>query len=151
LTGDQQVPIGTVVDARKGSLEITVADPKGRRATGTGYDGRFRLTQPRKQIPATLELWGGSFRGCKKPARGHRAVASKRPKFLQQVWAKGKFNTKGKYGAAVVRGTTWLTADGCNGTLVKVRSGVVVVRDFKKRRNIVVRAGHEYLAKPAQS
>lgn len=149
LTGDAQVPIGTIVDARKGSLAITVADPQHRLATGTAYQGRFRLTQPDKQIPATLELWGGSFRGCKKAAHkrsGRAAAAKRKPKFLQQAWAKGKFKTKGKYGAAVVRGTTWFTGDSCQGTLVRVRSGVVVVRDFKRRRNVVVRKGHQYLA-----
>ena len=39
--------------------------------------------------------------------------------------------------------------DRCDGTLTKVRRGVVVVRDFRLRRTIIVRAGESYLAKVA--
>ena len=37
--------------------------------------------------------------------------------------------------------------DRCDGTLTKVTRGTVVVRDFRKRRNITVRAGKSYLAR----
>jgi ferric-dicitrate binding protein FerR (iron transport regulator) len=47
-----------------------------------------------------------------------------------------------------VRGTTWLTQDSCAGTLVKVTSGAVTVRDFAKRKNVLVRAGKSYLSRP---
>jgi hypothetical protein len=46
-----------------------------------------------------------------------------------------------------VRGTRWLTEDRCDGTLTRVTNGAVVVRDYKRRRNVLVRAGHSYLAK----
>ena len=46
-----------------------------------------------------------------------------------------------------MRGTIWETIDRCDGTLTKVRRGVVVVRDNRKRRNITVRAGKSYLAR----
>jgi hypothetical protein len=39
---------------------------------------------------------------------------------------KGQFRTKGRYAAATVRGTIWLTADRCDGTFVRVRRGVIV-------------------------
>ena len=41
----------------------------------------------------------------------------------------GEFRTKGKYSAATVRGTEWLTQDYCDGTLTQVKTGVVDVRD----------------------
>jgi hypothetical protein len=47
-----------------------------------------------------------------------------------------------------VRGTVWITADRCDGTLTTVRRGRVTVRDFRRRRNVVVRAGKSYLARP---
>ena len=46
-----------------------------------------------------------------------------------------------------MRGTRWLTEDRCDGTLTRVTNGAVVVRDFKRHRKVLVRAGHSYLAK----
>ena len=40
-----------------------------------------------------------------------------------------------------MRGTTWLTADRCDGTLTRVVTGSVVVRDFTLHRTVVVHAG----------
>ena len=37
--------------------------------------------------------------------------------------------------------------DTCAGTLVKVTRGEVAVRDLVKKRTIVVKAGHSYLAR----
>jgi hypothetical protein len=38
--------------------------------------------------------------------------------------------------------------DRCDGTLTRVQEGSVTVRDFAKRRNVPVRAGRTYLARP---
>ena len=46
-----------------------------------------------------------------------------------------------------MRGTSWLVDDRCNGTLTQVKRGSVTVRDFKKRKNVIVRAGKQYLAR----
>ena len=37
--------------------------------------------------------------------------------------------------------------DRCDGTLTKVQRGTVVVRDFRKKKNIVVKARKSYLAR----
>ena len=68
---------------------------------------------------------------------------------MRELWGNGKghFQTRGRYGAATVRGTHWLTVDRCDGTLTKVVSGVVQVADLKKHTTVLVRAGHSYLAK----
>ena len=50
--------------------------------------------------------------------------------------------------AATVRGTTWDTADRCDGTLTRVRRGIVTVTDLVRHKTVAVRAGHSYLAKP---
>ena len=42
----------------------------------------------------------------------------------------------------------WLTADRCDGTLVRVAKGSVTVRDLVKRKSRVVRARKSYLARP---
>ena len=53
----------------------------------------------------------------------------------------------GRYATGTDQGTLWLTADRCDGTLTQVRQGKVSVRDLVKRKTVVVRAGHSYLAK----
>ena len=53
----------------------------------------------------------------------------------------------GRFSAATVRGTNWGVRDRCDGTLTVVRTGVVVVRDFRLHKNVIVRAGQTYLAK----
>ena len=46
---------------------------------------------------------------------------------------------------APVRGTIWLVQDSCEGTLTRVRQGVISVRDNVKRKTILLRAGKSYL------
>ena len=59
----------------------------------------------------------------------------------------GRFATKGRYGAATVRGTKWELADRCDGTFTRVLSGVVSVTDFTTGAMINLAAGQSYLAK----
>jgi hypothetical protein len=49
-----------------------------------------------------------------------------------------------------VRGTFWLVEDRCDGTLTRVRTGRVDVRDFRRKKTISLRAKTKrssYLAK----
>jgi hypothetical protein len=48
---------------------------------------------------------------------------------------------------ATVRGTRWYTEDRCGGTLTRVTQGAVAVRDLRRKRTVLVRAGHSYLAR----
>ena len=83
--------------------------------------------------------------------RGARAAAAKKTstKPVRQLWASGKghFSTKGPYAAATIRGTRWETVDRCDGTLIRVSRGAVAVRDFVKKKTVVVKAGRSYLEK----
>jgi hypothetical protein len=65
------------------------------------------------------------------------------------LWGSGKgsFRTDGKYSAATVRGTTWLTQDSCTTTLTRVTQGVVEVRDRVKRKTVLIKAGKRYTAR----
>ena len=69
---------------------------------------------------------------------------------MRQIWGdgKGSFRTRGRYASATVRGTKWLTSDRCDGTNVKVTRGVIQVADFPRRRQVTIRAGRSYLARP---
>ena len=47
----------------------------------------------------------------------------------------------------VERGTTWTTKDTCSSTTTSVTAGSVAVRDFARRKTIIVRAGKTYVAR----
>jgi len=93
-----------------------------------------------------LRLTGGNFAAC---ARKLSVASKAKPKVIRQLWAKakGRFRTRGRYASATVRGTGWLTADRCDGTLVKVNQGIVQVSDFTLKKKLLVRAGTSHLAK----
>ena len=61
--------------------------------------------------------------------------------------ARGRFRTRGRYSAATVRGTKWTVTDRCDNTLTKVTRGRVAVRDFRRKKTVIVRAGKSYLAR----
>ena len=77
------------------------------------------------------------------------STSAGKKKKTRKLWGEGKgtFRTDGKFSSATVRGTKWLVQDTCAGTLTKVSQGVVLVRDFKRKKNITVRAGKQYLAR----
>jgi hypothetical protein len=128
-----------------------------RTQTAQFYDGTFKVRQsvPRNRSAALITdvtLAAVSRSQCARG--GARAAATSKKKkgahaVLSKLWGsgKGRFRTNGKYSAATVRGTIWLTEERCDGTLTRVRRGVVSVRDRKRRKTVIVRAGRSYLAR----
>jgi hypothetical protein len=96
-----------------------------------------------------MELFGGSFAGCPKSKRASASAKRKPSTSVRHLWGSGNgpFRTQGRYASATIRGTTWDTDDRCNGTNVKVTTGSVTVRDLVKKKNVVVQAPKQYLAK----
>ncbi len=147
LTAARQLPVGSILDTRRGSLTLTAASTKaGEVFSGVFSAGVFQTLQSRSGL-TTLPLKGSSFRACAARAGQASAALSRRVIRRMRSSASGRFRTRGRYSAATVRGTIWQTIDRCDGTLTKVTRGTVVVRDFRKRRNITVRAGKSYLAR----
>ncbi len=66
---------------------------------------------------------------------------------LLHASAKGKFTTKGRYGAATVLGTKWTISDRCDGTLIHDVTDSVKVTDLVHHKTITLHAGQSYLAK----
>jgi hypothetical protein len=111
------------------------------------------------EVMTTLVMRGRMLGLCKQQARRQSvfgrsyapltALSASRRRPVRKLWGSGKghFRTRGRHGAATVRGTVWLTADYCDGTLVKVKRGLVGVRDFVHHKTVEVPAGHSYLAK----
>jgi len=144
----EAIPVGSVVDARKGVVRLTsAADASGTPQTADFSRGQFRVTQSRSGL-TDLTLSGGSFRSC-----GARASASqRRGKRIRRLFGdgKGKFRTTGRHGAATVRGTRWGIEDRCDGTYISVQQGSVTVRDFTRRRTVTVKRGKTYRARAKQ-
>lgn len=155
LTKAEQLPNGTVIDARRGRVLVVIADGTGGTDEAEFYEGLFEVNQPKRlKGLANIFLDGGGFKGCPKaPKNPHAQVSAKSKKrSVRHLWAKGagKFRTVGRFSSATVRGTWWLTDDRCDGTLTKVREGRVGVRDFVLKKNVIVRAGRSYFAKARQ-
>jgi hypothetical protein len=174
LTSAIRLTTGAIVDARRGTLTLTAASGQGNKtSTGTFGGAVFQITQvtsgPNKGL-VTLTLKEGSVTGprgvagaarfqgaptyasCKRGAgsRGsHKASAALSARILQTLRARasGRFRTRGRYAAGTVRGTQWTTSDRCDGTLIAVQVHAVLVTDFVRHINILVHAGHSYLAR----
>jgi hypothetical protein len=158
LDDARQIPVGSVIDAHRGRVRLVSAiDPGGQLQMGTFWGGRFKIRQRKRGNGMTsLVLRGGSFAGCRQAsASGATAVASgKKRRRVRRLWGRdrhGRFRTHGHNSVATTRGTKWLTVDRCDGTLTRVRSGAVAVRDRGRRKTVLVKAGHQYLARPAGS
>jgi hypothetical protein len=164
LTTARQLPVGTQVDARAGSLQLIAATGKvGKTQSGVFGGGLFKLAQDRNGVTkglTTLSLLEGTFPGAPSYASckagraadpgGPVAGAAVSAKVLQTLHARdnhGRFRTRGRYSSGTVRGTVWDTVDRCDGTLTIVQRGTVQVDDFARRKTITVHAGHRYLAR----
>jgi hypothetical protein len=141
LKEGQQIPVGSTIDTTKGRVTLIAAG--GQQADF--YDGIFRISQGKGAKPlTTLRLVEKLSCG----RRGQASTAAKRKK-KRRLWGdgSGRFRTEGEYSSATVRGTRWLVQDSCTSTLTKVTRGRVAVRDFVKRKTVIVRAGKKYVAK----
>ena len=157
VTQATQIPVGSIVDTTTGRAQLTTAaDARGRTQSGKFAAGLFRFKQQRSAL-VELDLVGGNFRACatRQSGRGRTAETARRKRRKQRnrrtvrkLWsdASGSVRTDGRKSATTVRGTVWLTADRCDGTLTRVVKGTVTVRDFARNRTVSVRSGQSYLA-----
>ncbi len=154
LTTDRQVPVGSFLDTRRGTVELVSATGRGAKTQAGRFNaGLFQVLQGRSRRArglTELRLKGSSFKRCRARGAAGRAGAaqvSRRTIRRLRANARGRFRTRGRNSSATVRGTIWTTTDRCDGTLTKVSRGRVVVRDLRRRRNITLTAGKSYLAR----
>ncbi|HWK29715.1 MAG TPA: hypothetical protein VNS09_24325 [Solirubrobacter sp.] len=147
-----QIPLGSLIDTTKGRIAlVSAADKDGTVQSAWFYSGIFKIGQTKGSSPITELTLAGPKLSCTKPKKAKRAVASakkKKPK-TRRLWGngKGRFRTNGQFSSATVRGTKWVVIDRCDGTLTQVKQGSVLVRDKVRRKNVIVRAGKQYLAR----
>jgi hypothetical protein len=143
-----RVPVGSILDARRGRVRLASALGDGRVQSGLFWGAQFKTGQRSTGGGmTTLTLRGGTV------CRSHSlAVASrKHRRKRRRLWARdngGRFRTHGNDSVATARGTAWLTLDRCSGTLTRVKEGAVSVHDLRRHKRVLVKAGHSYLARP---
>ena len=142
------VPVGSIVDTRAGTVKLQSALPAGRTQTGTFHGGLFEVRQPAGGQGMTDLVLRGALPTC--PAGGARAAAAARRRPPRSLWghdSHGHFRTRASNSVITVRGTTWFVSDRCDGTLTRVTTGKVAVRDLHTGRTVVLRAGQHHLAR----
>jgi hypothetical protein len=170
LTAGEQIPFGSTIDARNGTITLISIGPTGQLQAASFTGAIFQVVQA-PDGSTELVLQGGDFSVCKntkvrrtagleakpkpKPKKGKRtppvaAKAKANTTVVRSLWGNGtgQFTTKGRYAAATVRGTVWHTSDQCDGTSVTARTGVVAVLDLVTGKTIILTAPATYLAHP---
>ena len=155
LTGPADIPVGSTVDTRRGTVGlVSAADGRGATQSMNFSAGVFSVRQSASGGGLTdIALAGSELSSCRRPGRARSSsgpmARGARRRATRRLWGDGhgRFRTRGRYGAATVRGTNWLTEDSCNGTLVRVRRGKVAVTDYHRRRTVTVKAGRSYFAR----
>jgi hypothetical protein len=151
----RQIPVGSFLKTRQGTVELVSATgsntPGDRTQSGKFSGGVFQVLQERSRRArglTELRLKGSSFDRCQ-TGSGDAGAAQVRRRSIRRVRSNtsGRFSARGRYSAGTTRGTVWITADRCDGTLTKVRRGKVAVRDFRRKKTVIVSAGKSYLAK----
>lgn len=149
LTDERSIPVGSEVNATRGEVQLETAfDASGNSQLGKFSGGRFVMRQKPTSRPVTdLVLSGGGLSKKACGRAGNARSAGRRPSRRLFGNARGRFRTRGRHASATVRGTVWSMKDSCNATTVRVRQGTVVVRDFRKKRNIRLKAPRSYTAR----
>ena len=153
LEGAALVPFGTVIDARHGRVKlVTEIDLAGTTQTATFKRGMFELRQP-DAGDGTVDviLRGGDFaRRCGSTLARASRLPSRDRRVVRRLWGSdrhGRFRMHGRNSVATVRGTRWEMIDRCDGTLTRVFSGAVDVRDRRTGRTVRVRPGRPHLSR----
>ena len=144
LSAARQIPTGSEVDTTTGRVRMTTAAPSGATRITDFYQGRFVVTQARAGTQLTTLKLSAPLTCARRSTIVGAGTAKQR-----RLWGNGKgnFRTMGRFAAATVRGTVWLTTDTCTTTTIRVRQGRVAVRDAVRKRTVIVTAGKSYTAR----
>jgi hypothetical protein len=153
LTSFKQVPLGCLINTRRGVVDLKASKGQSGELQGGHFWGGVFITSQKAGDEKEVELKLAGRRMCER-----RGSAKKRVARLsrssggggRKLWGNGKgnFKTSGSYGSATVRGTTWLVVDRCDSsTVIKVGEETVVVSDFVKGKSFTLTTGQQYTAK----
>ena len=151
LRSAETVPVGTVIDARAGTVRLTSATaPPTKLQTGNFFLGRFQVLQQRSLRGLTDLVIQDKLKrsACNAQGQQRDGREAQRPDPRPAAGqGQGPLPHQGPLAAATVRGTEWGVRNRCDGTLTVVTRGVVAVRDFTLHKTVIVKTGQTYLAK----
>jgi hypothetical protein len=168
LKGVATIPVGSVVDARKGTVALTTAADLRRTRARRTQRGRFsaalfRIRQARRL--AKLRRVSKRARRARSPATdlvlttppglGQACAATRSPTVgpakgvVRALTGSGKgiFRAVGGASTTTVTSGTWIVQDRCNGTLTEVGRGRATVFVPRLERSVNVTPGRAYLAR----
>jgi hypothetical protein len=147
-----QIPLKSTLDTTRGRVEVQSAvgrSKPGQVQNGMFYSGMFQIRQTGGSRRPVTEMVLNERLSCRANSKKGKLEPAARRKRSRRLWGngKGRFRTRGRRSSATVRGTQWMTKDSCSTTTTVVKSGVVIVRDFAKRKNVRVKKGKRYVAR----
>jgi hypothetical protein len=151
LSGAASIPVGAILDTRRGAVDLTAALPGGHTQSATVHGGLFHVRQPASGRGMTELVLRGAKPSCNRGRARAAATSKRRPP--RELWASdhdGRFRTRGSNAVATVRGTSWYMVDRCDGTYTRVARGSVSMRDLRTGRTVVLHAGQSHLAPAAR-
>jgi CHASE2 domain-containing sensor protein len=150
---EEEIPVRAEIDTRRGRLRLAAGGGKDKPdMVGEFRGGVFLFNQLGKTDTTTVLRLSQPLGRCTAASKGRtsRTAAIRE----RQLWgdATGRFQIKGRYSAATVRGTVWLVRDACDRkrkhvTVTRVTSGTVEVADRIKGKTVLVGAGRSYTAR----
>jgi hypothetical protein len=161
LKRETQIPVGSIIDATNGVVtEISAVDGSGRDQSVSWSEGRFIATQEGAALSSVGAMLAAAKK--KKPKKapvGPTTIATMTGPLSNCVNAKspggrsllgdglGRHRIVGERSSATTSGARWRVQDLCNGkTRTVVLRGKVSVRDFKRKRTVVLKKGGKYVA-----
>jgi hypothetical protein len=169
LTEARQLPTGSEIDTRQGTIQLVSATGHAHQTQAGTFSGAlFGFEQDSRGLTkglTTLSLLENAFPGApstqscttglaadaSSPSADAAKLSSKVLQTLHGTDHGGRFRTRGRYAAATVRGTVWTMSDRCDGTLTSVQRGTVAVADFVRHVTVLVHQGHSYLARVSRA
>ncbi|MDA0180406.1 thrombospondin type 3 repeat-containing protein [Solirubrobacter phytolaccae] len=155
LKGSAEIPLGSEVDTRKGTVKIESAansfaanDRRAKQQSAQMKAAIFRIKQQRAKAKAAaiatdvalLTPPGAESRCVGNPAKG-TVVRS-----ISMV-VKGYYRALGAASVGTARSATFNTTDRCDGTLTEVGRGTVSLAVKGRKQPVKVKAGRAYLVK----
>jgi hypothetical protein len=154
LGANDVVPVGAKIDTRRGAIDLVSALADGSTQKAKFWNGVFTVRQSKKGKGYT-DIHVAPATGCKSRAKARKsadvsASRKKKKRRRNSLWGRddhGRYRGHGRGSVATVRGTTWLMEERCSGSYTKVKQGKVSVRDKRRHRTVLLRAGDSYLAR----
>jgi len=136
LTGAQQLPVGSTVDATNGQVRIIAVDPAGGTHSGVFFEGVFSVEQPVDEqgvveiaLAAPLPVCGLASEA--RASSGRHLGSKADPYFSSSGYSARTTAARHHARDAAAISPTWETADGCAGfertTVVQAMQGTVAV------------------------